>query len=971
MARPLLFPTISSRIPIPVTNRTLIVQSNLPTLSIINSMAIKIGTHARKNQCLLVIEIHSSNHGLIHKEIVDCEHLSDCAYYTINFNEKLKYEETGILHIYSHNSNKRNYVSLFVEVNPNSALTLLQKQKKTTDINTKSLNVSDIFQQMSLDMKFDISESEKKIRSYNDYNKSYDENLEHNDSVYVISNHKTDSDPFLTSTNRYKYIFIRTDQLTSIQSARVILISMDIENKDVRLISKIARDGHIPVFAFTVSKNQDFSSFEQENAGCIDGFLCAYQQEDFDDLVLPRRVPLTFVTNQLETSLAELFHKYKACMTPKVSLVTILDLKKESVSDVLKSYFKQSYKGDIEFILIDDFHDQDMDSFSKQMDDLITEFGTSNISYKIMKTPTNSGNCVARNFGVKNSTGDIVIIIDFDCYLNKDFISSHVQAHKANDCDVVIGPCNIETNERDPEAYSDLLSERPETVLKICELQDPVNLDSFLNCITRNFSIKRKCIVEDLFDPIFSYSLDPDSGFGWEDIEMGYRLYKRGLDIKFTEDAISIHISHPSTVNEIDKPRKSIKNYTKLFIKHPELSAVARRWFYSTLDKLNIWSESVDPNHKQNEELSYLNKLKSTHVSNAHLTSIKQKRLRILTYRWHVPHQYELYKTPQDFFLVTGAGTPFTNHWEYGQRPLPANAKFINIQDVNESEFDLAILHFDENVLNYENTNNIIGQDWGANFRWFMENIHLPKVAICHGTPQFYGQYTPGYDKPDLMQVIEYSRQNLVNYLGDILVICNSYQAQSEWGFKNSKVIWHGFDPTEFMPATYERGILSPSGQLVTSRPHYRGLFIYDQVFSDSYPMQYLPENLKVPEPDMNYTENLYAIAKYKNYINTIRKFSVYFNPTQRSPMPRARCEPMMCGVVTVNAHNHDVDLFIKNGVNGFYSNDPNELRDMLLFLMKNPSNTRKIGAEARNTAINIFNHERYLSEWQQIILGI
>ena len=84
-----------------------------------------------------------------------------------------------------------------------------------------------------------------------------------------------------------------------------------------------------------------------------------------------------------------------------------------------------------------------------------------------------------------------------------------------------------------------------------------------------------------------------------------------------------------------------------------------------------------------------------------------------------------------------------------------------------------------------------------------MENIKLPKVAICHGTPQFYGQYNPSYDKPDLMQVIEPAPQMLVDYLGDTLVICNSHQAQREWGFRRSEVIWHGFDPTELPPATY------------------------------------------------------------------------------------------------------------------------------------------------------------------------
>jgi glycosyltransferase involved in cell wall biosynthesis len=74
-----------------------------------------------------------------------------------------------------------------------------------------------------------------------------------------------------------------------------------------------------------------------------------------------------------------------------------------------------------------------------------------------------------------------------------------------------------------------------------------------------------------------------------------------------------------------------------------------------------------------------------------------------------------------------------------------------------------------------------------------------------------------------------------------------------------------------------------------------------------------------------------------------------------------------MCGVVTVNANNHDVDLFIKNGVNGFYSNDSDELREQLVYLMKNPEAVRRIGLESRKTAINVFNHDRYLADWSSV----
>ncbi|MEO7404396.1 MAG: glycosyltransferase, partial [Burkholderiales bacterium] len=210
-------------------------------------------------------------------------------------------------------------------------------------------------------------------------------------------------------------------------------------------------------------------------------------------------------------------------------------------------------------------------------------------------------------------------------------------------------------------------------------------------------------------------------------------------------------------------------------------------------------------------------------------------------------------------------------------------------------------------------------------------------------------------------------RARLVDYLGDIHVVCNSYQAQAEWGFRRSSVIWHGFDPAEFPPATYERGIVSPLGPLVLSRPHYRGYFLYRAIFEGHYDAL-RPETLRVPEPHPTYQNNTYAFAKYRRYADEIRRYTVYLNPTIRSPMPRARGEPMMAGVITVSAANHDVERFIENGVDGFYSNDPEELRAHLYFLLRNSEAARRIGAASRRKAMKVFHYQRYLGEWRALL---
>jgi glycosyltransferase involved in cell wall biosynthesis len=513
-------------------------------------------------------------------------------------------------------------------------------------------------------------------------------------------------------------------------------------------------------------------------------------------------------------------------------------------------------------------------------------------------------------------------------------------------------------------ALEDFDRERPRVMAEAL-LQDPVNVDSFVNCITRNFSIQRHLITEELFDEQFGYSAHPDSGFGWEDVEMGYRLHKRGIKIHFAEDAFSVHISHTSTTDDGVKPLKSLKNFRRLIKKHPSIKNEARRWYIDTFQKIEKWSAgNKHPIVADQQEIR-----ESLGQMYPYPFSIsKRRKLRVLSYRWHVPHQYELYKLPHDFTLLSDLGTGFTRAWEFEQRPQPYNATFRSVHDLRVSDYDLAIIHFDENVLSHENCNGVIGPDWGANFRFFVEQLQgIPKVAICHGTPQFIGQYRPDYHESDLGTEIESSRRLLVDYLGDIPVVCNSYQAERSWGFRKSRVIWHGFDPSEFRATDYSGGILS-LGKSMRERPHYRGYNHFKYV-SEQLPEEYRPTFHSVPRPSLfMINQPIYARLKFDVYKESLRRHAVYFNPTLRSPMPRTRGEAMMSGLVTVSAANHDVQLFIKNGWNGFYSNSSEEMADYLLFLMRNKKSCREVGERSRATAVDIFNHDRYLHSWQSLI---
>jgi GT2 family glycosyltransferase len=653
---------------------------------------------------------------------------------------------------------------------------------------------------------------------------------------------------------------------------------------------------------------------------------------------------------------------------PKVSIVSILYNKANELPHVLASYRRQSYAGEVEVVFVDDCSPDGSVAVVDAYRSEASSGGTGGrpLEFRLVRNETNSGNCVSRNVGIRACTGDLIIVIDADCVLNRDFVAAHVAAHAFDDCEVVLGPHNIETAAEDPSHVLRRYEDGQADALEDANLQEPERPESFLNCITRNLSIKREALPQQLFAPRFGYSADPESGFGWEDVEFGYRLWKAGARIKFCGDAISVHVTSPPAPEGI-KPLRSLRNFRRLFECHPELAQVARAWSQTTYQRILAWADrtGIDVGPERGD----LDRLLLPAAS-APALHLKPRPLRVLSYRWHIPHQCELWKLSVDVTLVTGLGSPMTESWDYGQRPMPRNARFLPVDRIDPREFDLAVLHFDENVLAPENTNGVIGKDWGAAFRYFRERINLPQIAICHGTPQFRGQYDFGYSAPDLLQPIEAERQRMVDYLGDVHVVCNSHQAQREWGFRRSSVIWHGFDPADFPPATYERGILSPLGPLVLSRPHYRGFFLYREVFAGCED-ELRPETLVVPELHPCYEPAGYAVAKYRRYVDELRKYSVYFNPTLRSPMPRARAEPMMCGVVSVNADNHDVSMFIENGVDGFYSNEAGELREHLRYLLRHPQAVRTMGQAARDKATRVFHIDRYLAEWRALLAAV
>lgn len=93
----------------------------------------------------------------------------------------------------------------------------------------------------------------------------------------------------------------------------------------------------------------------------------------------------------------------------------------------------------------------------------------------------------------------------------------------------------------------------------------------------------------------------------------------------------------------------------------------------------------------------------------------------------------------------------------------------------------------------------------------------------------------------------------------------------------------------------------------------------------------------------------------------------IFLNTSTISPVPTSLLEAMASGCAIVSTATCMIPHIIKNGVNGFISNDEAELRKYLEMLLEDEGLAKRLGDEARKTVVKHFSEERFVAEWNEI----
>jgi GT2 family glycosyltransferase len=191
----------------------------------------------------------------------------------------------------------------------------------------------------------------------------------------------------------------------------------------------------------------------------------------------------------------------------------------------------------------------------------------------------NQGQGIARNLGVSKAKGNIIIFIGDDIIVKPDFLSEHLRFHLRHPEEniAVLGfttwhpRLSLSSFMKWLTNGSSILGKFGGHQFAYEKLENKPEAD-FNFFYTSNISLKYSLVDKFPFDPSFS-------GYGWEDIELGYRLHKRvGLKILYNPKAIAYH-DHLMDESSLPERMRGVGESAWIFHrKYPELKKVPPLW---------------------------------------------------------------------------------------------------------------------------------------------------------------------------------------------------------------------------------------------------------------------------------------------------------------------------------------------------------------------------------------------------------
>lgn len=304
-----------------------------------------------------------------------------------------------------------------------------------------------------------------------------------------------------------------------------------------------------------------------------------------------------------------------------------------------------------------------------------------------------------------------------------------------------------------------------------------------------------------------------------------------------------------------------------------------------------------------------------------------KSKFKIVDWHVHTGNQYEFAKTGHDFYLIGKNGEKPS--WNPNDRPLPENITLLTEEEALDLNFDIAICRTPIPSQRYLQ---------------FIRKGAIGLTPIQTNSPITL----PKYIKHVVWNSQEARRKHLGFYRG-----------------RHEHYIVHGIDPEEFKPLNLEQ-----NQKVLTVANHFKGRseimgFPLWESIRNKLGIELLDvvgsANEDIPN-SIAHSNNFQQLIEYYN------SYSVYFNPTMQSAMPRSRAEAMMCGkmpIVTTN--NYDIGKYITHGKDGYLVTKKGEAIKYIQLLLENKELAAEIAENGRKTAIKHFHIKDNIEKWNEI----
>lgn len=307
-----------------------------------------------------------------------------------------------------------------------------------------------------------------------------------------------------------------------------------------------------------------------------------------------------------------------------------------------------------------------------------------------------------------------------------------------------------------------------------------------------------------------------------------------------------------------------------------------------------------------------------------------EDKLNIITADTHEAYQTNMCKTFDNYYSI-----PHNTFkvWNSNFRPIPPNY----IQLKNEVPFNV---DFDI----------VVSQNKFGQFQVLSQvakKLEVPLLSVEHTlpVPQWPAQV----------------REGCKMMRGDINVFISEYSVD-KWGFSlddpTVRIIHHGIDTDIFKPldAQRENKILCVVNDWINRDwcCNFNGFMRT----ASNLPCKIIGDTPGLSEP----------AKSVEDLVNNYSSHRIFYNTSTISPVPTALMEAMSCGCAIVSTATCMIPEVVRHGVDGFISNDEEELKKYLHVLLCDEELAKKMGDSARQRIIDKFGLSQFVDNWYKVL---